>query len=222
MPCFRAPTGRHPTLADARWCPDLETVRQLVAEALRPAHFFTGSLTALEWEHTAREEIAWEVLQGRLLDPAHTTVRQQFEAHRADPPCASCHMRMDPLGFALENYDAIGRWRTHEGKFPIDASGAMPSGKTFNGPAELKAILKSNPEIFTRALTEKLLTYALGRGLERYDRPVVDAISHHVAENHYHFSTLIMETVKSMPFEMRRGEANRQTAIKPSSGGPSS
>lgn len=150
------------------------------------------------------------------------TVRQQFEAHRADPTCASCHMRMDPLGFALENYDAIGRWRTHEGKFPIDASGTMPTGKTFNGPAELKAILKSNPEIFTRALTEKMLTYALGRGLERYDRPVVDAIARRVAENHYHFSTLIMETVKSMPFEMRRGEANRQTAIKPSRGGPSS
>ncbi len=141
----------------------------------------------------------------------NATVRQQFEAHRADPVCASCHLRMDPIGFGLDNYDAIGRWRTHEGKFPVDAGGTMPGGKSFTGPAELKAILKSNPASFTRALTEKLLTYALGRGLERYDRPAVDLICRHVVENKYRFSSLIMGIVQSMPFEMRRGEANQQT-----------
>lgn len=148
------------------------------------------------------------------------TVRQQFEAHRADPVCASCHMRMDPIGFGLENYDAIGRWRTHEGKFPIDSSGIMPGGKPFAGPVELKAILKSNPGAFTRALTEKLLTYALGRGLERYDRPAVDLICKHVAENKYRFSSLIMGIVQSMPFEMRRGEANQQPATQISQRAP--
>src|SRR5262249_32513249 len=101
------------------------------------------------------------------------SLRQQLEAHRQNPTCASCHTRMDPLGFGLENFDAIGVWRLQDGKFPIDASGLLPDGRTFKGPDELKAILKSDRNAFAECLTVKLLTYALGRGLESYDKPAV-------------------------------------------------
>ena len=96
-----------------------------------------------------------------------------MEEHRKNPACASCHSRMDPLGFGLENFNAIGAWRTQDGKFPVDASGALPDGRSFQTPAQLKAILKADRDVFVRGLTEKLLIYALGRGLERYDRPTV-------------------------------------------------
>lgn len=134
------------------------------------------------------------------------TVREQFEKHRSQPVCASCHVRMDPLGFGFENYDAIGRWRTHEGRFPVDASGTLPGGKSFRGAADLKAILKAEKDAFAECLTEKMLTYALGRGLERYDRPAVRQICSKVAQNGYRFSSLVLEIVHSMPFRMRRGE----------------
>lgn len=133
--------------------------------------------------------------------------RQELEKHRTNPLCASCHSRMDPLGFGLENYDAIGRWRTTDGKFPIDASGALPNGKTFNGPAELKAILKSDGHGFVRSLTENLLTYALGRGLEPYDRPAVESIVRSVEQNGDRFSQLVDSIVASVPFQMRSGAA---------------
>ena len=97
------------------------------------------------------------------------SVRMQLEEHRKNPTCASCHRRMDPLGFGLENFDAVGAWRTMDGKLPIDSSGTLPDGRTFNGPEELRTILMSDRDAFARALTSKLLTYALGRGLERYD-----------------------------------------------------
>ena len=102
--------------------------------------------------------------------------REQLEQHRANPVCASCHSRMDPLGFALENYDAIGQWRDKDGKFPIDASGRLPDGRKFTGANGLAAILMSDPNAFAKAMTEKMLIYALGRGLEAYDRPVVNQI----------------------------------------------
>ena len=105
------------------------------------------------------------------------SLRQQMEAHRKNPACASCHSRMDPLGFGLENFNAIGAWRTEDGTFPVDASGSLPGGKTFEGPKELKALLKEDKDAFVRGMTEKLLTYALGRGLERFDRPVVASIA---------------------------------------------
>ena len=138
------------------------------------------------------------------------SVRQQLEEHRANAVCASCHSRMDPLGFGLENYDAIGRWRTHDGKFPIDSTGTLPSGKSFQTPEQLKQILKSNSLAFTQCLTEKLLTYGLGRGLEKYDKPAVESISRRNAAEGYRFSRLILEIVNSLPFEMRRGETARR------------
>jgi mono/diheme cytochrome c family protein len=133
------------------------------------------------------------------------SLRQQMEAHRANPTCAACHRRMDPLGFGLENYDAIGAWRTTEGAFPIDASGALPDGRSFDGPAELRAILSADREDFTRALASKLLTYGLGRGLERYDRPAVRGIVKALPSYEYRFSGLVLEVVNSLPFQMRRG-----------------
>jgi hypothetical protein len=131
------------------------------------------------------------------------SLRQQMEAHRKSAACASCHASMDPLGFGLENFDAIGAWRTVDGKFPVDASGTMPGGKSFNGPAELKDLLKQNREVFLRGLTEKMLTYALGRGLERYDRPAVSAIAAKLPANNYRFSELVLGIANSLPFQMK-------------------
>ncbi|MBV9612174.1 MAG: DUF1592 domain-containing protein, partial [Acidobacteriaceae bacterium] len=133
------------------------------------------------------------------------TMRQQMEKHRADPMCAGCHSRMDPLGFALENYNAIGQWRTHDGGLPIDSSGALPNGRSFSGPAELKQILASDSDKFAECLTEKLLTYALGRGLEPYDKPATRQIVAAVRASDYRFSTLIGEIVDSAEFQMGRG-----------------
>lgn len=132
------------------------------------------------------------------------TLRQQMEAHRSNPACASCHSRMDPLGFGLENLNAIGSWRESDGNFPLDASGELPGGRKFKGPKELKALLQQEREAFVRGLSDKLLTYALGRGLERADRPVVGQIAQRVAANQYRFSTLVLGIVDSLPFQQRR------------------
>jgi hypothetical protein len=135
------------------------------------------------------------------------SLRQQLEKHRSNPTCASCHSRMDVLGFGLENYDAIGRWRTVDGKFPIDVSGTFPNGKSFTSPAEMRALLMDETPEFARCVTEKMLTYALGRGLERYDNRTVNEISRNLAAGGYRFQTLIHEIVRSLPFQSRRGEA---------------
>ncbi|HEX9366604.1 MAG TPA: DUF1592 domain-containing protein [Vicinamibacterales bacterium] len=132
------------------------------------------------------------------------SMRQQLEAHRKDPTCASCHRRMDPLGFGLENFDAVGAWRTMDGKFPIDATGYLPDGEEFNGPDALRAILTRQPETFARALTSKLLTYALGRGLERYDTPTVKQIAGRLPARDHKFSALVLEIVNSLPFQQQR------------------
>jgi hypothetical protein len=137
---------------------------------------------------------------------ADMTGRQQLEAHRKNPTCSSCHRRMDPLGFGLENFDAIGAWRTEDGKFPIDATGRLPDGREFEGPDQLREILKGDREAFTRTIASKLMTYALGRGLERYDRHAVKTIAAKVAAKDYRFSSLVMEIVSSRPFQMRRGK----------------
>ncbi len=137
------------------------------------------------------------------------TLRQQLEQHRANPACAVCHDRIDPLGFGLENYDPVGRWRTHDGKFPIDAGGTLPNGRSFASAEELKQILRSSGEAFAECLTEKMLTYALGRGLEEYDEPVVRSIARAVANDGYRFSRLVLEIVRSLPFQKRRGDAGR-------------
>jgi mono/diheme cytochrome c family protein len=134
------------------------------------------------------------------------TMRQQLEKHRANPMCAGCHTRMDPLGFALENYNAIGQWRTHEGQFLVDSTGVLPNGKKFSGSAELKTLLMSNRDGFAECLTEKMLTYALGRGLEDYDRPATKKITRALAANDYKFSSLVIGIVQSLPFQMGRGE----------------
>ena len=133
------------------------------------------------------------------------SMREQLETHRANPTCAACHRRMDPLGFGLENYDPIGKWRELDGSFPIDASGVLPDGRSFDGPADLKRILSSEHEAFAKALASKMLTYALGRGLEPYDRRTVRMIARRLPRHEYRFSGLVMEIVNSLPFRMRQG-----------------
>jgi hypothetical protein len=159
-----------------------------------------------------------------LKDPPVTNVtsmRDRMGAHRANPVCAGCHARMDPLGLALENFDAIGRWRSVdasvtispngalrplEADTAIDASGTLPNGTKFDGPSGLRAALLSHPEQFVQTVTERLLTYALGRGLEPYDAPAVRAITREAARNEYRFGTIVLGVVKSIPFQMRKAE----------------
>jgi len=137
------------------------------------------------------------------------SLRQRMEQHRANPSCAQCHARMDPLGFGLENFDAIGAWRDRDGSFFIDASGTLPDGSSFKRPRELKAILKTHKDEFARCFAEKMLTYALGRGLEYYDKCTVDEIASALAQNDYKFGTLIQEIVASDPFQKRRGKGTK-------------
>jgi mono/diheme cytochrome c family protein len=138
-------------------------------------------------------------------------LREQLEAHRKNPTCASCHRRMDPLGFGLENFDAVGAWRTMDGKFPVDASGTLPDGRTFNGPEELRQLLMADHDAFARALTSKLLTYALGRGLERYDLPTVRDIASRLPKHQYRFSGLVLEIVTSLPFQHVGSEGSKSS-----------
>jgi Protein of unknown function (DUF1588)/Protein of unknown function (DUF1592)/Protein of unknown function (DUF1585) len=133
------------------------------------------------------------------------SLRQRMEQHRANPACAVCHQQMDALGFAFENFDAVGAFRTKDGKFDIDPAGEMPGGQKFAGPAELKQILKSKSDLFGRCLAEKMLTYALGRGLEYYDRCAVDEIVGKLQRADHKFSALVIAIVQSDPFQMRRG-----------------
>jgi len=138
-----------------------------------------------------------------------SSMREQLEQHRQNPVCASCHTRMDPLGFGLENFDAVGAWRTQEGKFTINASGTLPDGRSFEGPQGLEAVLKAQPDAFTECLARKLLIYALGRGLERDDDPTVKKIVKNVGNQGYRWSSLILEIVKSEPFQERRRDNPR-------------
>ena len=136
------------------------------------------------------------------------SMREATERHRANPVCASCHRLMDPPGFALEQFDAVGRFRTRTAaNTPIDASGELPDGTRFDGAAGLREALASRPERFVGTLIEKLMTYALGRGLEHYDAPAIRAVTREAAENDYRFSSLVVGIVKSMPFRMRRAES---------------
>jgi mono/diheme cytochrome c family protein len=137
---------------------------------------------------------------GKLL-----SLREQMEVHRKNPVCASCHSRMDPLGFSLENFDGVGRWRTEDAGARIDASGKLPDGTTFEGPAGLRQLLltKYRNDVVNTA-TEKLLTYALGRGLESYDHPTVRAIARDASKDNYRIASLVTAVVQSAPFQMRR------------------
>ena len=133
------------------------------------------------------------------------SMREAMEQHRVNPACATCHMLMDPLGFALENFDAVGRWRTlSESRTPIDATGQLPSGERFEGPAGLRAQVLKSPDQFVSTVTDKLLTYALGRGVEHYDAPTVRAIVRDAARDDYRFSSIVVGIVNSTPFQKRK------------------
>jgi hypothetical protein len=138
------------------------------------------------------------------------TLRQRMEAHRTNAVCASCHRNMDPLGFGLENFDAIGSWRDKEGKAAVDASGTLPNGTTFRGPVELVAFLRSKDDAFIQGLTEKMLTYALGRGVETADRPAVKQVAAAVGAAQGRFSSVVLEIVKSRPFQMRKADGGHR------------
>ena len=138
--------------------------------------------------------------------PLVGTLRQRMEQHRANPACASCHARMDPIGFGLENYDAVGQWRTRDGDSTIDPSGVLPDGSKFNGPSALKQILKNKKTLFAQCLSQKMMTYALGRGVERIDKCTIDTIVQTTAKNGYRFSSLVTAIIESDPFRKQRGD----------------
>jgi hypothetical protein len=133
------------------------------------------------------------------------TLKQRMEQHRSNAACAVCHTRMDAIGFGLENFDAIGAWRDKDGPHVIDASGELSAGRSFNGPEELKKLLAAKPGLFVRCLTDRMLTYALGRGLEEYDECTIERIAGAVEKNEYRFSSLVIEIVKSEAFQKKRG-----------------
>jgi hypothetical protein len=141
------------------------------------------------------------------------SVRQRMEEHRANPVCASCHKMMDPIGFSLENFDAVGQWRTKDGRSAIDASGQLVDGSRIDGPAALRQALLVYSDQFVRTVTEKLLIYASGRGVAYYDMPVVRSIVRDASRDNYRFSSLILGVVKSPTFQMRmKSESEHQSA----------
>ena len=132
-------------------------------------------------------------------------MRERMAAHRSSPACSSCHRMIDPIGLSLENFDAIGRWRTKgEDGVPVDASGGLPSGVTFEGVNGLRQALLARPDAFVRTFSEKLLTYALGRGVDPSDGPAVRAIIRDSAADDYRFTTVVSNIVRSAPFQFRR------------------
>jgi hypothetical protein len=143
-----------------------------------------------------------------------STVREQLERHRADPACAACHNNIDPIGFALENFDADGSWRdkTREG-LEIDSAGILHDGTPIDGPVELRAALLADPELFAGTVTEKLLIYALGRGLQPQDMPVVRSIVRNAAKHDYSLMSIVLGIVDSYPFQMRTNGPGAATAV---------
>jgi hypothetical protein len=142
-------------------------------------------------------------LKDKETDGKTHSLRERMEEHRANPACASCHKVMDPLGFALENFDAVGAWRTSDEGARIDASGQLADGTKIDGVVSLRRALVSRPEIFVGTMTEKMLTYALGRGLASYDMPAVRAIVRAAGERDHRFSSIVLGVVNSVPFRMR-------------------
>jgi len=135
------------------------------------------------------------------------SLRAQMEQHRSNAVCAACHARMDPIGFALENYDGVGKWRDEDAAGRIDASGRLPDGSEFNGPAGLTQLMATKyREDFVRTVTEKLMTYALGRGVEYYDMPAVRQILRDAGPGDYKWSSIVVGIAKSLPFQMRLAE----------------
>jgi mono/diheme cytochrome c family protein len=143
------------------------------------------------------------------------TVRERLEIHRKNPACASCHARLDGIGFALENFDAVGKWRKDEFGKPLDTSGNLPDGSTFDGPEQLRGLLMTKKQMFTRTISERLMTYALGRGIESTDKCNIDEVAATVAKGGYKFSALVRAVVTSQPFRERRGDGDlRKTASR--------
>jgi hypothetical protein len=143
-------------------------------------------------------------------------MRERMEAHRRNPVCANCHRMFDPIGLAMENFDAVGRWRARDGGslgVPIDASGELLDGTKVDGVVTLRKALVRNPEIFVGTFTEKLMTYALGRGLGYYDMPTVRAIVHDSSASNYRFSSIVLGIVNSAAFQKR-------TTVAPSAADP--
>jgi hypothetical protein len=133
------------------------------------------------------------------------SMRDRMSQHRSNTVCANCHKLMDPIGLALENFDGIGRWRTADGEAAIDASDTMYNGAKVSGPADLRQVILSHPDQFVRTMTEMLMTYGIGRGLEYYDMPTVREIVRNAARNNYRFSSLVLGVVTSAPFQMKKG-----------------
>ena len=133
------------------------------------------------------------------------SLRQRMEQHRANPACATCHAKMDPLGFGLENFDGVGGYRTTEDKFKIDPSGVLPDGSKFSGPSDLKKVLVAKGDLFRRNLADRMLTYAIGRGLEYYDTCALDDMVKRLKGNNDRFTSLITGVVMSDAFQKRRG-----------------
>jgi hypothetical protein len=145
---------------------------------------------------------------------APKNIREQMAEHRANPVCASCHKVMDPIGFALENFDAVGAWRTREAGGPIDASGELADGTHVDGVATLRAALLRRPDVFVTTMTEKLLIYALGRGLDAHDMPVVREVVRGAASSQYRFSNIVLGIVHSSPFQMRKTLGPQDIAVR--------
>jgi hypothetical protein len=134
-------------------------------------------------------------------------LRQRMEVHRRNVACATCHAQMDPVGFALENFDGIGKFRVMDGRQPIDASGTMPNGVSFDGPVAFRQLLMESRDLYASTLIEKLMTYALGRGVEYYDMPAVRKVLKDAAAHDYRWSSIIVGIARSAPFQMRKTES---------------
>jgi hypothetical protein len=143
-------------------------------------------------------------LEENSPDEAPTSLREKMEQHRANPVCAACHAPMDPIGFVLENFDATGRWRETDGGARIDTQATMTDGSTINGPAEVRTHLLGRGDEIVHTVTEKLLSYALGRGLDYYDAPTVRRLIRETAGHDHRWSSLVHGIVQSLPFQMRR------------------
>jgi hypothetical protein len=137
------------------------------------------------------------------VERATMTLRESMARHRENPECASCHAQMDPIGFAFEHFDAVGRWRETDGGLPIEAASTLPDGRVVDGVEGVKQLLLGDPERFVGAVTEKLLMYALGRNIQYYDRPAIRAIVRDAAADDYTFPALVRGIVLSVPFRMR-------------------
>jgi len=142
------------------------------------------------------------------------SLRERMEQHRENQPCAGCHRVMDPLGFSLENFDAVGQWRINDDGSQIDPTGTLFNGAQVNGPVALRNMLTGNPYVFAKVLTEKLMTYALGRGVEYSDMPTVRGILRDAGQDNYRFSSIVLGIVKSAPFDMKEKQATESTSLR--------